>query len=226
MAASLNQIAFNIAEAVGEAKNTVLINRIKFMVEYYRALLLRRDVDRGVHINDSYVEEHTFQLTELSTITDCDNAEIAAGFEYIQSCASGGDGSTATSTLHVTTTQVPTPINLKGTDAFISVTSPGNGIDFQYVKKEQVFFSLQSRYTAAMPKYYYLGGYIYVVNAPSDCINVRLISESPTTGTGSCINPNDDFPITLDMVQRVTQAILSTELRGNTSNDDEEVKLQ
>lgn len=223
--ATLNQIAFNIAEAADQETNTVLINRIKFMVEYYRSLFLRRDAARGVKISDVYTQSVSYDLTLIENITDC-SGEVAAGYEYIQSCISGGSGATATSTLHVTTTQVPEPVNFNTVEPFLSVTSVGYGQDFQFVNPEAVMFSLSSRWTAAMPKYYYLNGYIYVINAPKDCIVVRMVVESPTTGTTSCIDPDAEYPISLDMVQRITQAILGAELRMNTSNDDEQITIE
>ena len=223
--ATLNQIAFNIAEASDQENNTVLINRVKFMVEYYRSLFLRRDAARGVNISDVYTQSVTYNLTQIENITDC-SGEVAAGYEYIQSCLAGGDGTTSTSTLHVTTTPVPEPVNFNTVEPFISVTSVGHGQDFTFVNPEAVMFSLSSRWTAAMPKYYYLNGYIYVINAPKNCIVVRMVVESPTTGGTSCLSPDEEYPVSLDMVQRITQAILGTELRMNTSNDDEQVTIE
>lgn len=223
--ATLNQIAFNIAEASDQENNTVLINRIKFMVEYYRSLFLRRDSARGINISDVYTQSVSYDLVQIENITDC-SGEVAAGYEYIQSCLAGGDGTASTSTLHVTTTRVPEPVNFNTVEPFISVTSVGYGQDFTFVNPEAVMFSLSSRWTAAMPKYYYLNGYIYVINAPKDCIVVRMVVESPTIGGSACLSPDEEYPISLDMVQRITQAILGTELRMNTSNDDEQITIE
>ena len=43
---TLNEIAYNIADASGRGTNAAYIERLKFQIKYYRALLLRRDQER------------------------------------------------------------------------------------------------------------------------------------------------------------------------------------
>ena len=44
---TLNEIAYNIADAAGRGTNAAYIERLKFQIKYYRSLLIRRDQERN-----------------------------------------------------------------------------------------------------------------------------------------------------------------------------------
>ena len=53
---TLNEIAYNIADASGRATNAAYIERLKFQIKYYRSLLIRRDQERNTYLPDQFIQ--------------------------------------------------------------------------------------------------------------------------------------------------------------------------
>lgn len=207
--ASLNQIVYNLAEAAGDATNTVLIERLKFQVEYYRALLIRRDSVQNFNIPDALTTTITYNMEWVNAVEGCN---VALPCQILR-----------------TTEQVPTPVNTKNASGFLYVGAVDGQESYQYVSAEQLVYALTGKFTGNSPKYFYSGGYIYTVNSSAMCIDVKMVVEAPVTGGSSgspCIDPDDEYPITMDMVQRVTQSILAGELRVHRADDDEQIEIK
>ena len=66
--ATLNEIAYNIAGAVGKNTDPVFINRIKFQIEYFRALFLRRDAQTNFNIPDAFIQTLALDLEWVNAI--------------------------------------------------------------------------------------------------------------------------------------------------------------
>ena len=96
-----------------------------------------------------------------------------------------------------------------------------------------VKFLPYDKYTASKKKAYILDNYLYLYNGDGDAsINVRGIFEDPeklhlyTTCEGApCYDDNVPFPLPMDMLQMLTQGILSGEMKilalslSDTTND-------
>jgi len=210
--ASLNQIVYNLAEQAGDPTNTVLIERLKFMVEYYRALFVRRDSERNFNVPDRLAQDLSFEMEWVSSIEACG---IALPCQFLR-----------------TKDLVPAPINTKGKSGFLYVGTPDGTESFQYVVEAQVPYAVTGKFSGNVPKYFYKNGRIYVTNTSTQCIDVKLIAESPVTGGNAggggvtCLSPDAEYPITMDMVQRVTEAIFKNELAAQRPNDDEQVEIK
>lgn len=210
--ASLNQIVYNLAEQAGDPTNPVLIERLKFMVEYYRALFIRRDSERNFNIPDRNVQDLSYEMEWVSAIEACG---IALPCQVLR-----------------TKKLVPAPINTKGKSGFLYVGTPDGNESFQYVTEAQVPYAVVGKFTGNHPKYFYKGGRIYLVNSSTMCIDVKMLVEAPVTGgiAGgggvTCLSPDSDYPITMDMVQRVTEAIFKNELAAQRPHDDEQVEIK
>lgn len=210
--ASLNQIVFNIAEAAGEPNNTVLQERIKFMVEYYRALFIRRDSAQNFNVPDAMTTTRTYDMQWVNAVEGCN---VSLPCKVLR-----------------TTDLVPAPLNMKNASGFLYVGAVDGQESYQYVTPEQLRYALSGKFTGNTPKYFYSGGYLYVANSSAMCIDVKMVAESPVTGGPqggggvTCISPDEEYPITMDMIQRVTQAIMGTELQLFRPDNDEQIDLK
>lgn len=210
--ASLNQIVYNLAEQAKDPTNTVLVERLKFMVEYYRALFLRRDGERNFNIPDANVQNLSYEMEWVSSVEACG---IALPCQFLR-----------------TIKTVPTPINAKGKSGFLYVGTPDGTESFQYVIESQVRYAVAGKFSGSQPKYFYKDSHIYLVNSSTMCIDVQMVAESPVTGgiAGgggvTCLSPDAEYPITMDMVQRVTEAIFKNELSNYRPQQNEEIEIK
>lgn len=210
--ASLNQIAYNLATQAGDATNPVLVERLKFMVEYYRALFLRRDAERNFNVPDKNVQNLSYEMEWVSSVEACG---IALPCQMLR-----------------TKELVPAPVNMKGKSGFMYVGTPDGTESFQYVMEEQVKFAVTGKFTGNHPKYFYKSGRIYLANSATMCIDVKMVVEAPVTGGVAggggvtCLDPDAEYPMTMDMVQRVTEAIFKNELQAMRPSDDEQIEIK
>jgi hypothetical protein len=210
--ASLNQIVYNLANAANDATNTVLLERLKFMVEYYRALFVRRDAERSFNLPDQFAQNLHYEMEWVSAVEACG---VSLPCQILR-----------------TKELVPSPINLKGASGFLYVGAVEGQEGYQYVTQEQAPYSLFGKFSGTAPKYFYKNSRIYIVNSSAMCIDVKMVAESPVTGglAGgggvTCLSPEDEYPISMDMVARITEAIMAKELRAERPDDDEQVEIK
>jgi len=208
--ATLNQIAYNIAGAVDKNTDPVFINRIKFQIEYYRALMLRRDAAGSFNIPDAFIQTTTVELEWVDAVNAC--------------------GVNLPCKILKSTQMLCNPINLKGQAGFIYVGAVGGGQSYQYVTSEQLIYALSSKWTGGQPKYFFKDSYLYITEGAPMCVEVRMACESPATGGEegvpglSCLDHDSEYPITMDMIQRVTEAILQ-QLQADTLQDNDKVEI-
>ena len=209
--ATLNQIAFNIANAAGKNTDPVFVNRIKFQIEYFRALFLRRDAERNFGIPDAFVQTRVLDMEWVPAVEACG---VSLPCQILKSKE-----------------QICTPINLKGQTGFVYVGAVGGSESFQYVSPEQVVYALQSKFTGNQTKYFYKDGYLYVTEGSPMCVEIRMACESPATGGEQgveglgCLDHDAEYPVTMDMVQRITEAILN-QLQADTMQENGQVEIE
>ena len=211
---TLNQIAYNIAGAVDKNTDPVFINRLKFQIEYFRASFLKQDAQTNFNIPDAFVQSSTVELEWTNSVEACG---VSLPCKILKS-----------------KTKLCTPINLKGQTGFMYVGAVGGGQSYQYVAPEQLVYAVSSKWTGNYPKYFFKDNYLYITEGSPMCIEVRMACESPATGSstgsesgstgGGCIDHDSEYPITMDMVQRVTQAILS-QMQADTLQENDQIEI-
>lgn len=201
---SLNQIVFNIAENIGDTSE-VLIQRLKFTVLYYRAMFIRRDYSRNLHLPDSLLQE---LVLDTNTV------------EYHKN------------KFNRTTLKPPVPIRIKG-PLFHYVGGIDRQTPYRFIYPEQMEYHNHNKFSCKIPAYSYVDGYITTHNLNSSKLLIRSVFEDPRavgkiTNSG-CIDDDSHFPIPLDMVEGITKGILSGELtiKVQSPNADvaDEVKM-
>lgn len=207
---TLNQIAYNIAGTVDKNTDPVFINRIKFQIEFFRATFLTNDALQNFNIPDAFVQTSTVELEWVDAVSACG---VSLPCKILKSKE-----------------KLCTPINLKGQSGFIYVGTVGGGESYQYIAPEQLVYAQSSKWTGHFPKYFFKDNYLYITEGAPMCIEVRMACESPATGSEpgapnvGCLDHDAEYPITMSMVQRVTEAILA-QLQADSLQDNDQIEI-
>lgn len=205
--ATLNQIAYNIAESFDD-QSEILINRLKFSIVYYRAELIRRDYSRHDHLPASLLQE---------LVLETEKVEYHEGIkkEFIRSKR-----------------KPPIPIRTVG-PPFHYVGGVDRKTPYQFIYPEQMEYIGHNKWICKPPGYSYIDGYVTVHNISASKVIIRGVFEDPEKvwefeqGDGECPTGDEEFPIPLDMIRAITQGILSGEMKVRQPGADEgkEVEL-
>ncbi len=202
---TLNEIAYNIADLAGKTDVPQFIQRIKFNILYYRALLLRRDEDRNSRIPEQFLQTMCVPMTQVNA-SEC--VGISSDCNVMRS-----------------TERIPNPVHIKRGNAFTYVGSVDNLKSYAPTTTSQLPYIQYSTFTANKPLYYIEDWYLYIVNSITQTVKVKGAFEDPRIISGyNCDGTSYDddspFPCTADMVQRITTSIINGELQLVDVNDD------
>jgi hypothetical protein len=181
--------------------------QILFIVNYYRAKLIKQDQDKGRYDKAIYTQN----LGSVN-ITQADKNECCEGDCILR-----------------TEFKIPKPLE---TRLGLNITFVGttNGSPFSLAEHNALFWNKAAKYTAKEPKWYYQNGYIYLVNPPTKMlktINIQGIFENPEEAnkfkTCSCPENNIDadcsenldfeYNIPAQHIDTIIKLIASTELQ-------------
>jgi hypothetical protein len=213
--ATLNEIVYNIALQVDKGDDTVLLERLKFMVGYYRAQFIRQDQKRNHSLPSQFVQK-----------LDCLEMESANAMEC---CTTEDIGCSVWRTKKT----LPRPVRIYDGSEFAYVGTVDSKIPYQRTTGVQAEYAAHNKWTPTTGRYIYANDRIYVLNEHPSKLLVKGIWESPEELEGyvccdgtAVYTADKEYPISMDMVQRVTQSILATEMQlENRQNDNNEVQL-
>jgi hypothetical protein len=214
---TLNEIAYNILNLVrgGRSNNNehISISQIKFNIKYYRAMLIRRDFARNGMVTRHLEQDlGCLELKKVDASKCCD---------LPVSCA-----------VYRTKEKIPKTIRFSFRDAITHVSDVTGLGTIPLVEPHSVQWLPYDKYTKDKLKAYMIEDYLYVYNADGlQFINVRGVFEDPEDVAlfdcdgSNCYDDDMDFPIPMDMIQIITQGIMSGELMmlassmNDTTND-------
>lgn len=213
--ATLNEIIYNIAEQKGLPDDAVLLSRLKFIVGYYRAQFIRQDQRRNHSLPSQFVQS-----------LDCLEMESSSSLECCNGVDIGCDVWRSKKT-------IPRPVRIFDGSEFSYVGTGDGKQPYQRTTTVQADYARYNKYTSNIPQYIYTKDRIYVLNARPSKVMVKGIFEQPEELEGyvccdgtSVFTADKEYPMSMDMVQRVTQSILATEMQlQNPTDDGEEVQL-
>lgn len=198
---TLNHIAYNIAQSIGKEKDSAFVEQVKFQVMYYRSLIFRRDYERLRKIPSAL----------LQTIPCVEMEEVDAAQCY---------GLEVDSPVYRTKQTIPAPMNLKGYSSFYYVGTIDWMNGFSYINPNRLETFRSSRYGSLQKRFYYANGRIYLVNVKADRISIKAVFEDPmelrrlkNCNGEPVYTEKSIYPVTADLIQRITQSILSGEGR-------------
>ena len=213
--ATLNEIVYNIALQVEKADDAVLLERLKFHVAYYRAQFIRQDQKRNHSLPSQFVQKlDCLEMEEANAMECCTVEDIGC-------------------TVWRTKKTFPRPVRIYDCSEFGYVGTVDSKQPYQRTTGVQAEYAAHNKWTSSQPRYIYANDRIYVLNARPSKILLKGIFEQPQDLAGytccdntAAFSEDKQYPISMDMVQRVTQSILSTEMQlENRQNDSDEVQL-
>lgn len=206
--ATLEQIVYNIAENVNKEHDMPFIERLRFMVPYYRALFLRRDEAKGRRIDQHFLQ--TLEEVEMEEVENMIEAIADIECPLLRSKF-----------------KIPQLVRLLSGPAIQAVTTMDGNRIIQPIQFEAIRTIGYGRYTGHEPRYYYRKGYLWLLKFHAESVSLEGVAEDPyefELFNDPAADIRDmQYPVSLDFVQAITETLLKTELRvGNadpTSDD-------
>ena len=214
---TLNEIAYNILTLVrgGRSSNNDYIStdQIKFNVKYYRAMLIRRDFARNGMITRHLEQDiGCLELIKVDASKCCNLPTECAVYRTVR--------------------KIPKTVRFNFKDALTYVGDITGTGTIPIVEPHTVEWLPYDKYTKNKMKAYMIEDYLYIYNADGlKFVNVRGIFEDPEDVArfdcdgSDCYDDNSDFPIPMDMLQIITNGLMSGELMmlsssiNDTTND-------
>ena len=212
--ATLNQIVENIAASIDKPFDDYLKERLKFTVKYWRAELIRQDVERNV-LDNSIIQSF---ITRLVSVDSADSCVVTTGCKVLR-----------------TEKPIPRNVSLKMNGTYLYVgpvkfMSP-NAFPYKEATTDEIMFLEYEPLTKDIPRVRNVNGYLYVYgNCLQKYIQIDGIAEDPAKFHEACVDSvncfDDDvdtFPISAHMLTRIYNGIRSGELTIMTN--DQEVNV-
>jgi len=207
------------------ASETISLRQLEDWVHQYRAVLLKRDLDKGKKPNPDYIQEiNHLRLEPVETVGD----------NIVSSRNESGTYN------YRTILQIPKTIDLNFVSGFTYIGTP-MGDEIQLVPESRAKWQQYKKYTLNDRLSYLRDSHMYVINDfPLEFITVRGIFEIPSE-VGRFVNPITDqpyfnldskYPIPAHMLPDLKAMILQRELQieanspTDTNNDSANVFQQ
>lgn len=208
---TLNQIADTICDRLNQPFNVMLLERKKFEVKYWRAMFMRRDVEK----NGLSYEFYQSYIVELIKV------------DKVDSCLIGVD-----CTVLRTKFKIPKPVRFKDDVPFKYFGDIEGNNSFPYVEFEELKYTKSNKYTSKNIRHNYTNGYGYIFNNTklkyvriiSACVNPEQVNTCTSDGEYICYDDDMEFPIADDMLQSIIDGIVNEELK--TPIDEIEVPIE
>lgn len=190
---TLNKIAYFIAGRLNEPENDVLIAEIKYAISYWRAFLLRQEVEKNGQSGE-YVQS---MVIPLELVDSGDNCYVEVGCK-----------------VQKTKIKVPLPLNIKGDNPFNYVGYTNMLRPFGWRNQSTVAFS----FTGKKNKIFYTfnNGYIYIWgNNLIDYITISGIFADPMEAvelcidSANCIEDDAEYPMPTHLEKTIVEGLIS-----------------
>lgn len=195
---TLNEIAHSVTGKLNAPFDEKLNDEIKFAIKGYRALFLRRDLERNL---PSAIYQQSF-IIDLIKVDEIDSCKVDLGCLILRS-----------------ENKVPIPVRHKGMSPFavVSAASVRNYKDvYGYKTREEIPFQKFNKFSYEIIGYDYINGYIYLFgNKLLKYARLSDAFESPeeinSCASGdTCYSDDGPFPISKDMAQLIVDTIVQT----------------
>jgi len=194
---TLNAIAYNILNQMrgGRSSNNDLLSldQIKYNIEVYRSLLIRRDMERSRDLR-----EFEQQIT-VDNIPAIPTEEVALTERFGQ---------------RKLTIQLPRPVRVKNQIA-LNVATSGHTKLIPVIPYQYHIYKSYQRYTPNDTRGFLVDGTLYFTGNVDD-VQIRGVFEEPRkvmelAGIDRDRTSDQPYPITYDMIQQITEIMLRGE---------------
>ena len=214
---TLNEIAYNLLNLIRGGKSNhdenISLEQLKFNIQHYRAILVRRDFARNGTITRHL--EQSLGCLELERVDGSACCGLDVGC-YV----------------YKTKLAIPRTLRFNFEDAITFVGAADGLTRIPLISSSIIKYIGYSKYTADSKKAYMIGDYLYIFNAEGmGFVNVRGVFEDPTDVArfdcdgSDCYDDNSEYPLPADMLQALNSGLIQGELRllgismSDTTND-------
>ena len=202
---SLNAIITDLLEIIRQAKvsrsEPISKRQLEGWVHQYRALLIKRDLDKDKMPNPDYIQE--IPSLELEVVDRTDGG-IIDSYNYMLKSKLA----------------LPNTLDLNNKSGFMYVGTI-DGKEYQFVPEGRSQWQQYKKYTSRDNIVFLRNNYLYLLSVTSiRYVTIRGVFEVPTE-VGNFINPNisdremgldDPYPIPINMVPALKELLLKGEL--------------
>lgn len=215
---TLNTIVSDLLDIIRQSKvsrsEPISKRQLESWVHQYRALLIKRDLDKGKMPNPDYIQEIPALQLE---VVDRSEGTILASNTYMLK----------------TTLALPNTIDLNNKSGFMYIGTI-DGVEYQFVPEGRTQWQRYKKYTNNDNLVFLRNNYLYLLSvSPIKYITVRGVFEVPTevsnfvnsNATQGFADLNSPYPIPIHMLPSLKELILKTELGiqyvapSDTTND-------
>lgn len=202
---TLPHLVYNIRNLIRDNRSDdikITDRQIEFIINYYRARLIKQDVDKKRPISSNVIQD--IGKVALTKMDSSEISNLSLGQNLLR-----------------TTNPIPKLLELNNKDAIMYLGGLDKMSNIDFVTKTQSRWNRFNKYGSQLPTAYYRNGYIYIENCPKllKFINVegifadpREVSKYKSIGV-NCYNITDDpYPISEYMVSTLTDMMISKEL--------------
>tara|TARA_R100001463_G_scaffold89366_2_gene144121 strand:- start:1128 stop:1829 length:702 start_codon:yes stop_codon:yes gene_type:complete len=203
-----SEIIYNIKNLIAggiQSDDESISNRqLMFIIDYYRARLLKQDQEKGRFVQSMYVQNlGCVDVSQKDKNEKCETEDCILR----------------------TTLQIPKPLE-SHTGINLTFVGNSNGTPFQHKSHNAMYWKGAAKWTGKEPAWYFQGGYVYLVDPPTKMlsdINVQGIFENPQKANEfkTCSCPNNEpcntgydfeYPLPLHHVDTIVKLVAQTEL--------------
>jgi hypothetical protein len=214
--AKLNELIFNIKnlKAGGIQNRDIELSdrQYAFIINYYRALLLRREIEQGRKAKGNWIQnlgQVDFIKADRNEACDIEDCTVR------------------------TELQIPSPIEIYEGDLITYVGTTDGKTPFQRSTANRVLWDAYAKYTGKLPKWYIQNNYIYIENPPTSIFqigNIQGIFEDPIKAvefnTSKCppestecqdvLNFNFEYPVPMHLLDSLYKMMMDAEIKFST----------
>jgi hypothetical protein len=202
---SLNAIVTDLLEIIRQAKvsrsEPISKRQLEAWVHQYRALLIKRDLDKGKMPNPDYIQE--IPSIEVEVVDRADGGNIESNTYMLK-----------------TKLALPNTLDLNNKSGFMYIGTI-DGREFQFIPEGRSQWQQYKKYTAYDNLVFLRNNYLYLLSVtPVRYISVRGVFEIPTE-VSNFVNSNmparssdldDYYPIPINMIPNLKEMLLKGEL--------------
>lgn len=209
---TLQELAYDLAESVGNENDHAFVERMKFHVKNYRALFFRRDQSRGNQLPVTFIQSiGCLDMIKVPS-TECCGVDLGC---YV----------------YRTKETVPVPIRIKNGDAFTYVGTIDGSTPITQTSKTTASYRSFDKFQKSKAFYVYEGGYIYLFGLAAKKLLIKGVFEDPEdlvrykSCDGQCYSPDDPFPLPADMAAGVLLTIKQEVLGVQPEDETEKIDV-
>lgn len=215
---TLQEIIYNIKSSLGSDAEELTNRQYKFIIDYYRAKLLRQRLEAKKSIAPVFTPAlHKIQISEIE--------------DEDPGCMD------TNCTTYKTTKDIPVIIPYSVNSTIIYLGSTDGHLPFQETSFQSLELEAHAKYIKKLPKWFLLGSRIYVTNPPDEApeyITIQAIFEDPLAAAALCDDFNEaclkdydfDYPISGDMIDAIFKLVRDNEVGMLIKEIDEDDNSQ